>query len=265
MPKISIAECLKWVVPTLFNVFSPEMCHLCYGSATSRLCSSCYESLPLNDQASCSLCDLPLLLVESIFCHGCIQKPPSFDLALCAWRYEAPINQLITSLKEKHCHFWIPSLSQPLLRKIQKCYIHLDRPSQPPQTPSAPSASVMRSVHPLPDILVPIPIHWTNRMTRGYNQSQLIAQYLASQVKRPVTSVLKKQIRTPAQKGLTRQQRQRNLQSSFVCKHKVEGIHIALIDDVMTTGATAEAAAQLLKQHGAKRVDIWALARTPKA
>lgn len=101
-------------------------------------------------------------------------------------------------------------------------------------------------------------------MTRGYNQSQLIAQYLASQVKRPLKSVLQKQTRTPAQKGLTRQQRQKNLQSSFACKQKVEGKHIALIDDVMTTGATAEAASHLLKRHGAKRVDIWTLARTPK-
>ncbi len=256
MLKISIAERLKQAIPPLFSAFLPQICHLCSGSSSSRLCNRCYESLPKNNQASCSICDLPLLLAESTLCNDCLQKPPSFDLALCAWRYEAPVNQLITSLKEKHGHFWIPSLSHPLLRKIQRCYLDFDHSPQSPCTPhSRPS---------LPDTLVPIPIHWTSRMIRGYNQSQLIAQYIASQVKRPIQSALQKRTRTPAQKGLTRLQRQRNLQSSLVCGQKVEGKHIALIDDVMTTGATVEAAAQLLKQHGAKRVDIWALARTPK-
>ncbi len=264
MLKLSIAERLKQAIPPLFNAFLPETCHLCSGSSTSKLCKRCYESLPKNNKASCSICDLPLLLSDSILCHDCMQKPPSFDLALCAWRYEAPINQLITSIKEKHGHFWIPTLSQPLLRKIQRCYIHTGRSHQPPHSQTARESS-MGPLYSLPDILVPIPIHWTSKVVRGYNQSQLIAQHLASQVKRPVKSVLQKRIRTPAQKGLTRLQRQRNLQSGFVCKQTVEGKHIALIDDVMTTGATAEAASQLLRQHGAMRVDIWALARTPKA
>lgn len=240
MLKLSIAGRLKQALPKLFDALLPGVCHLCAAHTNSTLCDPCEKSLVKNDPRACSICDLPLL-VDAPFCRDCLDKRPSFDQALCAWSYQAPTNILIQNLKDKHEHFWIETLSNPLLKKIRHHY----------------QAE-------LPDLVIPIPIHWSRRLRRGYNQSHLIAHFLCARLELPCQQLLKKIERTPEQKGLNRKQRLRNLKSSFLCRHDLSGIHVALVDDVITTGATAESASHLLKQQGAKQVDIWALARTAK-
>ncbi len=190
--------------------------------------------LPINGGPRCTVCDVPTP-DQAVFCGDCLTKPPSFDRVITGWRYETPVSSLIQRLKEQHEHFWIITLSEQLILRIDE----------------------------LPDLIVPTPIHWSRRITRGFNQSQLLARHLSFRLKRPARAVLTKRTRTVAQKSLSRTKRLKNLKSSFECKGDIRGKHIALVDDVVTTGATAEVLARLLKNHGAARVDIWALARTP--
>ena len=116
----------------------------------------------------------------------------------------------------------------------------------------------------LPDLVTSVPLHWTRAFTRGFNQSELLSRFLAVDVNRPYQNTMRKLTRTQKQQDLDRRARLNNLKQAFEVKADVNNKHIAVVDDVVTTGATAETLATLLKAAGARRVDIWALARTPK-
>ncbi len=221
-------------IKPLIHKWFPAICHLCSAQASSSLCNDCLDILPKNDCPHCTVCDLPQPYQVTL-CRDCMTKPPSFDRVVTGWRYEPPVSDLIHRLKDRHEHFWIHVLYEQLVERIEE----------------------------LPDLIIPTPIHWSRRITRGFNQSQLIAQTLSRRLNRPSLTLLTKHTRTAAQKSLNRKKRQQNLKFSFACKGNVQGKHIALVDDVVTTGATAEVLARLLKDHGASRVDVWALARTP--
>ncbi len=221
-------------IKLLIKQWFPAICHLCSAQASGPLCNDCSDILPRNDGPRCSVCDVPQVH-QAALCRDCLAKPPSFDRVITGWRYDPPMSDLIHRLKDRHEHFWIHTLSEQLIEHIEE----------------------------LPDLIVPTPIHWSRRIVRGFNQSQLIAQTLSRRLNRPSLALLAKHTRTVAQKSLSRKKRQQNLKSSFTCNGNVRGKHIALVDDVVTTGATIEVLARLLKDHGASRVDIWALARTP--
>src|SRR5699024_7471277 len=111
------------------------------------------------------------------------------------------------------------------------------------------------------DVLVPIPLHYRRYWYRGFNQAERLATFAAKELHLPCEPLLKKHFNTQSQQGKTRGERQSNLQGSFRCKQSFKYRHIALIDDVITTGSTANEAAKALIAMGAHRVDIWALAR----
>ena len=116
-----------------------------------------------------------------------------------------------------------------------------------------------------PQVLVPVPLTRARLRTRGFNQSVEIARVVARALRIPAAMRVLERVRdAPPQAGLTRRARRANLRGTFRCRRGVlAGRHVALIDDVVTTGATAEAAARALKRAGALRVDVWAIARTP--
>lgn len=121
---------------------------------------------------------------------------------------------------------------------------------------------------PLPQRIMPVPMHWKKLLQRGFNQADIISQHLNKALKIKMICPIKKYTSTANQHQLNKRQRQHNLQNSFALTKKshiaLAGIeHIALIDDVITTGATANALAGILKKGGVKKVDVWALARTP--
>lgn len=115
-----------------------------------------------------------------------------------------------------------------------------------------------------PEVLVPIPLHWRRQWRRGYNQAQLVAAVFSRQWHIPLAmSLLRKPRPSSAQQELKRHWRLKNLRQSFYAHAQVQGLHIGLVDDVITTGATLEAATQTLLNAGAKKVTAYALARTP--
>lgn len=219
----------------------PHRCLLCMSKSQARLCTDCESALPWLDQA-CRRCALPLD-DPSDYCGRCISKPPSFDASLAAFCYAPPIDKLISQFKNQGQLSAGLLLHSFLKERIQQHWSDADPP----------------------DVITAVPLHWRRQLQRGFNQSAFLAESLSHQLKIPFMKVARRRLPTPKQQALKRHQRLRNLRHAFVAKPDlVAGRHIAVVDDVLTTGATAEALSRCLKQAGARRVDMWALARTPR-
>ena len=123
--------------------------------------------------------------------------------------------------------------------------------------------SVIASQMDLPDVLIPVPLHKLRLLKRGFNQAYELGAYASRLLKIPMrTNGLERLRNTQAQSGLTRKQRRRNMRGAFYWQGSGKpGQHVALIDDVMTTGTTVNECARVLKKAGAKRVDVWVAAR----
>jgi ComF family protein len=115
----------------------------------------------------------------------------------------------------------------------------------------------------LPDWVAPVPLHWWRQWQRGFNQSALFSEQISQQLGIEHFTHLKRIRATPAQKNLSREERLKNLQHCFKITRPLHGKSVAIIDDVMTTGATVNTLAKTLKQAGAGKIIVWALARTP--
>jgi len=114
------------------------------------------------------------------------------------------------------------------------------------------------------DVIVPMPLHWRKRWQRGFNQSELLAREVGRLRNVPVRRLVKRTKATKVQAGLTTAQRRDNVARAFRAKGAVEGRKVLLVDDVMTTGATASACATALKRAGARSVTLLTLARVDR-
>lgn len=117
----------------------------------------------------------------------------------------------------------------------------------------------------LPDFIVPVPTHWWRRLKRGFDQTEIIAETLSARLGVPLMSALRRVRSDKPQQGLNAQERAVNVAGTFKVRERKKDViysqTIALVDDVMTTGATVKEAASALLQGGAKSVDVWCLAR----
>lgn len=239
----------------LANHLLPSQCLFCRASCDPSCCEGCYSDLPWIVY-KCEHCGIPLTLDLTLdltlekhancdthtICGKCLKHPPSYDRCIPAFVYTSPIDALIHKFKNHRDLTAGYALSQLLWRQIS-CQLDDD----------------------LPDLLCPMPLHWRRQLIRGFNQSAFITSQLHLASKIPVKIVAKRRIATPKQQFLSRSQRLKNLREAFsVDRSKVEGKKIAIIDDVVTTGATVESLSKTLKRHGAKRVDIWCISRTPE-
>jgi ComF family protein len=121
-------------------------------------------------------------------------------------------------------------------------------------------------LHEQPDLLIPVPLHPLRLRQRGFNQSVEITRILAKHYRLPYDWRICQRIKeTKAQSELNEKERRRNLSNAFQVCTKVNGSHLVLVDDVITTGATVTELSKLLKKAGAKRIDVWAVARTPRS
>ncbi|AMX01463.1 ComF family protein [Microbulbifer thermotolerans] len=217
------------------------LCLLCGNHSDGNgICPPCAAELPWLQRA-CRHCALPLSAPAEVsgICARCLQQAPSFNTARAAWLYAFPIGQLVQRFKYRGDLAAGHSLAQL-------------------------AAGPLRPTDKAPDLLAPIPLHWRRYWQRGFNQSQLIAAELGRQWHLPVHArLLRRVVAREAQLRLKRSQRLRNPEHSFAVCSPVEGRHIGLVDDVITTGATLEAAARALIAAGAAWVSAYALARTP--
>lgn len=176
-------------------------------------------------------------------CGACIQKPPPFTRAVCALQYEFPANRLVQAFKYRR-----QLVAGRVLSHLLCEYVSLQE-------------------YPLPDMLIPVPLHNLRMLKRGFNQAYEMASYAGRVLNIPIRSdALRRRRNTRAQSGLSRIQRRKNLKGAFYWHGRSKpGRHVALIDDVMTTGTTLTECATVLRKAGAKRVDVWVAARAVPA
>ena len=208
------------------------------------LCVACEQALPWL-QEQCRRCALPLAL-DDLLCGSCSRRPPAFKRVIAPWHYGFPIDTLISRFK--HNSQWpLGRLLAQLLGQNLSHHYHEGLPR--------------------PDCLLPVPLAGRRLRQRGFNQAAMLACWLARQLRLPCDEHLLQRVRdTPAQQALGAKARQRNLRQAFALTpgSELEGLHLALVDDVLTTGATAQTIARLLRKAGARQVDIYCLARTPR-
>lgn len=232
------------MVNNLLEELFPQQCALC-GLRSHRdqpLCRVCQADLRRNIRA-CLHCALPLpTATQAGICGACLRRPPAFDRVIAPWIYTEHLASLVQRWKYRGETRLTPLLARLLAQGLQA------------------SDGV--------DVILPVPLHWRKLLLRGYNQADLLARRLHRlQPELASLGVLARAARrnrpTRAQSGMDAGQRQRNMQGAFTCGSACASLRVAVLDDVLTTGATASDLAQCLRRGGAASVDIWCLARTP--
>lgn len=226
-------------------------CILCgqQTSLKSLICPACCLDLPQNNQP-CSRCGIPIKALGGsgfdTFCEDCFVDPPFYLSSRIPFLYQFPMDQLISAMKYQAQ----PQLSKALSKLMAKQIKQQDMAV-------------------LPEALIPIPMHPSKQRRRGYNQATYLAKHLGKVFGIPIMhNALEKITSTDAQRNLSAKERQQNLSGAFRIKpskmkqlSKLE--HVAIIDDVVTTGATANEASHCLTKAGIEQIEIWAIARTP--
>lgn len=226
------------------SILPPASCLLCETPTSGQaLCTGCLQDLPWNLHA-CERCAIPLP-EELLICGECRPRPPPQQYAIAPLRYVFPVDSLIGGLKYSRQLAHSPLLGQLLLD------------------------AVMATERPLPQLILPVPLHPLRLAERGYNQALEIARPLAKTLGLPLETQLVTRVRhTRSQRTLDARARLHNLDGVFgVNTTRLATLghptHIALVDDVLTTGATVGTLASLLQRHGVTDIDVWCVARTP--
>ena len=212
-------------------------CVLCLArSGTDLVCEGCAAELPASD-AACPGCALPLPADGT--CGGCRAHPFAFDAAVARFEYRFPVDRLIRRFK----YAGDLAVGRWLANRLAERVAGAERP----------------------DLLVAPPLSRERLRERGFNQALEVARHLGRRLGvRLDVDGMRRVRETPSQAGLGRRERHANLRHAFDCALALEERHVAIVDDVLTTGATADALARVLKSRGARRVSVWAVARAPQ-
>lgn len=222
----------------------PARCLVCReaGSGSRDLCQACADALPWN-RSACARCAIPVPAYPDAgsaqVCGACLRAPPPLHAARAAFRYAFPLDRLLPRFK---FHYDLAG-GRLLAQLMAQAFIDVERPQA----------------------LLPVPLHRARLRTRGYDQALELATPLARALQLPLLrDALLRARDTAPQSRLDAAQRRRNLRHGFsVGAGATLPAHVALVDDVMTTGATLHAAANALHRHGVGRVDAWVCARVP--
>jgi len=220
------------------------LCVACLSSnAFNGLCQPCRADLPLN-RWHCRCCALPLAFPSmELMCGDCLKHPPPFDVSYIPWRYQYPLDGMIGRYKYNSQR----KFGRPLMSDFADFL-----------ETSLRDGNAMK-----PEVLVPAPMDARRRRQRGFNQAQDIAETIGAQLNIPVATGLVRRVRrVRAQRQLNREARLANLRGVFEVTSVVPE-RVAIVDDVVTTGATVRVLASVLREVGAREIQVWALARTP--
>jgi ComF family protein len=227
----------------------PPICVLC-GEEADRarksvldLCAGCANDLPLNRNA-CPFCAEPLnetTPVNSI-CGQCLQRRPRFNAAFCPYRYAYPIDHLVRALKFHNRLAYGRVLGELLADALSE-----------------------KRIEPWPDLLIPVPLAKERFRERGFNQAIELGCIIERRLGIPLRPDLVTRVRsTREQTGLDSKARRKNVRGAFQVTSQLAANRIAILDDVITTGSTANELARTLRRAGAKSVEVWAVARTAR-
>lgn len=204
----------------------------CHGAP---LCPACLNELPRLPATRCPSCALPTPMGE--VCGACLKRPPRFERCRAVFVYAFPADVLVQRLKYASELALAGFLAEQLAQEV--------RP------------------HPLPDLVLPMPLHPRRLGERGFNQAVELGRRLSTLLGVPIHANACERVRdTPAQAGLDLEERRRNLRGAFHCSTDLKGLRIALVDDVMTSGASLNELAKAARNAGATGVEAWVVART---
>lgn len=235
------ARYLSNLIPGLLNnclnitrSLIPQSCLLCgTDSGAGALCPPCLDDLPWLPRSRCGVCALPL--ASGWVCGACLDRPPRFDRVEAVFAYRFPVDALIHTYKYGGRLALARALGGLLARQVA------------------------RDV----DAIVPMPLARGRLAERGFNQALEIARVAAAATGIALLPrACRKVTETPAQTMLPWKERARNVRRAFVCDAELEGKRIAVVDDVLTTGATLNELARVLRKAGAASVRGWVIART---
>lgn len=224
----------------------PFRCILCNfrSDQNKDLCLACEKELPwiIN---GCFLCgeEIPLPAASHL-CGECLSKPPPYERFLTILKYEGHIVSLIKQLKFREKLVIAHVLGDLLVRRIQSSY----------------------QAYPLPDVIIPIPLHKERLRQRGFNQALEIARVISRTLHLKIdyqTTVRHKN--TLAQSSLSANKRRENIHKAFAIRAMSKFKHVAVVDDVVTTGNTVKEFSNMLKKNGVQQIDLWCLAKTPRS
>jgi ComF family protein len=212
-------------------------CLLCGGSGDDKgLCDGCRKTLPRLPGKHCPVCALPNPTGEP--CGRCVSEVPLFDRVVAAFTYEFPASVLIQGLK----YHGDLACARPLAAGLADALDH----------------------EPYPDLIIPMPLARARLANRGFNQAMEIAHLVAMEFGLAVSvNICRRTRETAPQADLPWKQRATNIRNAFSCDADVNGKSVAVVDDVLTTGATLNELARTLKRRGASEVIGWIAARTP--
>jgi ComF family protein len=213
----------------------PPRCPGCAGVVAQdhRFCVTCWRELHFLNARGCNHCGRPLGIQDGLICAPCLKSPPAYDAVIAGVAYGDIASRVALRLKYARR----PGLARTM-------------------------ASIVADRLPRDGLLVPVPLHRWRLWQRGFNQSAAFAKALQQRTGLPVqVDALRRTRATPSLRGLGPGQRQRAVQGAFKAMLRFDGAHVILVDDVLTTGATANACSKVLKRAGAVRVTLVCWAR----
>ncbi len=225
-----------------FGLYNPKWrCNVCGKELFDEgyFCKDCLNSFPVNDKTYCEHCGREVK-TSAAYCLSCKGSMISVDRARSLFTYKKPINSLIKKAKYYNGKYLLEAFSVPLSNLYFKNYFNSD-------------------------LVCCVPMTEKRKRSRGYNQSEILARYVSELIKVPFCDCLIKTKETKRQAKLGRTDRMKNLKGSFKVSDAkvVKGKSVLLVDDVLTTGSTAETVAERLKAAGAVKVDIITIASVP--
>ena len=218
-----------------FRQFAPtQPCVLCGSMSRDGLwCMACDRALPWLDAAHCPSCALPTSGGET--CGQCLKHPPLFARTTAVFGYAFPLDKLIQAMKYRERLALAHAFAEKLARRIDS----------------------------LPDCVIPMPLHPAKLRERGFNQSQLLAAGVARRLDLELLPHACRRVRdTPPQSALPWKERKKNMRDAFCCDMDLSGRRVALVDDVLTSGASLNALAEAVQKRGAIEINAWVVART---
>ncbi len=233
------------------NVLLPPLCVVCEQivSESHGFCGGCWRNFTFISNPMCSCCGLPFeyeaqTIHEAALCGACIEEAPHFSKACAALVYNEPSKNIILPFKHQDRTDYARAMARLMLTAGQ---------------------AMIDSA----DALIPVPLHFTRLFSRRYNQSALLVHELAKISGKPMMlHALKRHRSTQSQGHLSRDQRRKNVHNAFMVRSKnlahMQGKKLLLVDDVFTTGATANACVMALQKAGAISVDVLTFARVVK-
>ncbi|MFN3788590.1 double zinc ribbon domain-containing protein [Massilia sp.] len=235
------------LLPGLLQALLPSSCVLCGGLGREAVCPACTAAHARDVHTRCPCCANPVASGDGARrCGACLADPPAFDATVAACDYAAPVDRLVLQLK----FAGRLALASWMAGRLRGAVL-----ARGPD------------LHALPELLCPVPLGPRRLAERGYNQALELARPLSASLGIALAPrLLERQLETAAQSGVAPGERRRNVRGAFALadgRPSLEGMHVGVVDDVMTSGHTLDELAGVLKRAGAARVTNLVFARTP--